>query len=496
MKKCRKSKTLQGLGALMLTLVMCLVMAVPAFALSPADKGEIVVNGAEDGLKVSAYRLMDIKLDADGNPQDPVYSWTTEMQAWVDVNFNQYSDVDNFNSNDVNDTNGLAKAFYDKLAAAIRDGSLTFTEPAITATTASGTASLQGVMGNYLILVENGMKIYSPSAVNLVPEYVEGQWKMTSPAQVNLKSTEPMVDKEITDADYQKGIGDTVPYKVTADVPHYPVNKTITPVFKISDTLSAGLTFNNDLVVKADGNMLVANTDYTVNTVAGKAFEIEFIYDQVAAADKVTVEYSATVNADAVVGDAANPNRATLEYSNNPYIQDTSKEKTDEEKVYTYGMKVTKVKKGTTEGLAGAEFTLSKGGNTIKFTEAGGEYVVDLGGVVETLVTDANGKLNIKGLDVGDYLLTETKAPAGYNKLKDPITVTIKDVDVNGKVENIESTEIESGYVELNVENSQGVELPVTGGMGTILFTAGGILLIGGALVLLLIARRKRNMAA
>lgn len=517
MKKLTNSKIIRGISALLMTLALCMTMVVPAFALNKAEKGVITVTGAEPGLNlnVSAYRLMDVKLDANGNPQDPVYKWVAGVQGWIDTNYPEYTDANSFSKTAVNDE--TAKVFYDKLAAAIKSGVITLDATDTKQTDAAGSATLEGEMGNYLILVENGMKIYSPSAVNLVPEWDKDKWVMTTPATVELKSTEPTIVKEITKkenekTDYQYSIGEQVPYKITADVPHYPANKTINPIFKISDTLSEGLTFDNNLEVKAivGGKevTLTKDIDYTVSHPDGKTFEITFVYDEVSTAEKVIVEYSATVNENAVVGEAANPNKATLEYSNNPYFVPTqeepnqpTKEKEDLEKVYTYGIKVTKVEKGTTTVLPGAEFELRKGTDSnapvLKFTKVGSEYVVDPKGSVTTLVTDNTGKLNIRGLDVGDYLLTETKAPEGFVLPENAtIAVQITDADVNGKVENKNNVEQADGYAQFTVENGKNIELPVTGGMGTVLFTAGGILLIGCAFVLLLIARKKKDMAA
>ena len=117
------------------------------------------------------------------------------------------------------------------------------------------------------------------------------------------------------------------------------------------------------------------------------------------------------------------------------------------------------------------------------------------------------GKLILSGLDAGTYTLTETKAPAGYVTLGAPKTITITDdkpamegdtanSKPNGLVDDGEnSADGIDGYYELDVANSKGFTLPSTGGMGTVLFTAIGIVLMGGGLVLLLLYLRRRNRA-
>ena len=107
------------------------------------------------------------------------------------------------------------------------------------------------------------------------------------------------------------------------------------------------------------------------------------------------------------------------------------------------------------------------------------------------------GKLTLKGLDEGTWYLLETKAPDSYNKLAAPIVVTITDIDngvLDGKVTNAKGTNGEDvALVSLKVENDDGFQLPVTGGMGTVLFTAIGIVLMGAAIALLVIIFRKRK---
>ena len=103
------------------------------------------------------------------------------------------------------------------------------------------------------------------------------------------------------------------------------------------------------------------------------------------------------------------------------------------------------------------------------------------------VTTDATGKFTIAGLDADTYYLTETAAPAGYNKLAGPVTVVIGE---NGVVN--ATTEASQGVDEVKVLNQTGTELPSTGGIGTTIFyVVGGVLVVGA--VALLIVRRRRN---
>ena len=149
--------------------------------------------------------------------------------------------------------------------------------------------------------------------------------------------------------------------------------------------------------------------------------------------------------------------------------------------------------KGQNEAaLAGATFTLSMsntGANPIALiSEDNNVYrVAKTGetGTVTAITTDATGKFTIKGLDADTYYLTETAAPAGYNKLADPVTIFIgEDGVVNATDDN------PNGVTEVKVLNQSGTELPSTGGMGTTVFyVVGGILVVGA--VVLLVARKR-----
>ena len=544
-------KFMRKVTALFLALAMILGMTVTVSAIESTDTGTIQVIGAEPGVSVTAYRLMDVNYDFDNadQPVDPVYEWVDALADWVRTNYPTYiGQADNsvqeaFSSTAATDD---IAAFYDALAAQIRSNSITLDSE--TETADGGDVDITDlVMGNYLVLVENGMKVYSPSAVNLVPVWNDEKdaWEMSTPAVVNLKSEEVSITKTAEtadDSDITASIGDRVNYTVTADVPGYPAatldkNKT----FNIYDTLQAGLTLDADSIRVTgyvggtegeeinltDGN--AGNPYYTLTTTdaadldgTGVSFSLAFNYDNLkddsnAKFDTIRVTYSAAVNKDALVfnsnADSGNlGNTAKLSYSNNPYATTVSyKDVTDDAKVYTYGIKIKKVDSDDDRQLLpGAEFTVSlseDGRDPISFVNTGdgvyrkAESETEAGVITDTTVTvgaegsGAQGMLTLSGLDAGTYYLTETKAPDGYNKLGSPIEITITDTEPNGIVnDGTDSADGADGYVEKKVENSDGFQLPTTGGIGTILFTAGGILLMGlGVIVLVFVILRRRR---
>lgn len=532
--------------ALCLTLLMAIsLFGTTAFAITPDATGTITVSGVENNLTVSAYRLMTVNVNtASGQPQTPVYTWVDAVATWLrstkgqNPDFSSYvgSEGDNsvqdaFNSTAVNDTTGGSKTFYDALAAAIRGNTITL-EAAKTATTADGAASITELdMGNYLILIENGMKVYSPSAVNLVPEWDEeadsgnGAWVM-SDAAVEVKSSELTITKTVKAPNTTEGqekdnasMGDTVTFDIVTDVPQFPANA-LAKNYAISDTLPTGLTFNGDTLavygVTGDGETQLTAGEggaYRQGTtrptgVTGETtttFTLTFDYAQISSYDQIHVTYTATLNGTADVGAPGNTNTAYLDYTNNPYTQTSWQSQDDSATVYTYGLDISKVDADdNSQALTGAVFELyaseedaNNGSNKISFVrDDDGVYHKVAAGTegagTSLTVHSTTGKLTLNGLDGGTWYLKEITAPDGYNLLAGPVSVDIVDTDLDGEV-TVDNAELNTGLVPLTVENDNGFQLPVTGGMGTILFTAVGVVLMGAAVVLLIIVIKKKR---
>lgn len=284
-------------------------------------------------------------------------------------------------------------------------------------------------------------------------------------------------------------IGDTVYFQTTITAQPGAQN------YVLHDKMTKGLTLKNDSIVVKKGESPVATSDYTLKTsgfIDGCTFEIVFVQtfcDGLQKDEKITVTYSATLNANAVIGNDANTNtnKTLLSYGDSQKTTEvTTNTKTFKMDVFKYTEnRNDKTKK---DGLADAVFTLKKVGktNTINFVketpdEINGDIyrVAKTGetGTVTTITSPDSGKFTIKGLSAGTYKLEETKQPAGYNKLSGPVTVVI---DMDGKV-TVGGTEV----TQVDVENKTGTVLPSTGGMGTtMIYLIGGVLVLGSGVVL------------
>ena len=339
--------------------------------------------------------------------------------------------------------------------------------------------------------------------------------------QKKVKDINDSTDDAMTDwqdsADYD--IGDSVPFQLKAtladNVSSYTTYKVV-----FHDTLSKGLTYNNDAKVYIDGTETNGFT-VTATVNADGTTTLTVSCDDVKALNAVnssaiTVEYTAKLNENAVLGSAGNPNEVYLEYSNNPNKSEEGNNETGETPkdvviVFTYKTIINKVD-SETKPLTGAAFKLEK---LIKGEDGAADTWTT---VKEFAVDGTTTSFTFSGLDDGQYKLTETKTPVGYNTI-DPIYFVIEAThdetadaptlktlnayltDANGnkqtEMKDGESVNIDLGTVDLTagsitttVVNKSGSELPSTGGIGTTIFYVLVGVLVLTAVVLLVTKKR------
>ncbi len=370
---------------------------------------------------------------------------------------------------------------------------------------------------------------------------------------INAKSAAPSVDKQVWDNEdeewdetadwnindkYMDGGNQQAGFKLIANIPANSELKAYES-YKIvfNDDMSAGVSFdgirsikvianNKEKVIDPKTTTLTAGYEYTQPDADGKwtltVNDLTKFMPEGATwgATTLTVEviYDAHLNENAIVSDAdysggysdVNNNNVYLQYSNNPNwdgsgTETLGKTKDDTVGVFTYKIKNTKYANSVGNGneLPGAEFKLYSNADCtteIALTSVVGEggisyYIPAAAGATgATMTSQSDGTFNIVGLDVGTYYIKETKAPAGYNIIKDakPITITATHAEsADGAVATLDLTSETMSYT---YENKSGTQLPGTGGIGTTIFYLGGGLMTAvGGIYLISKRRTKEN---
>ena len=355
--------------------------------------------------------------------------------------------------------------------------------------------------GYYLVKDKDG-------SVSGQDSYTKFIWEVVgNDVSAKVKSSVPTSEKKVKDTNDTEGtktwwqdsadydIGDQVSFQLTGTVAQdYNDYKSVYQLV-FHDTLSNGLTLDRDSfkVYKNDSNEVLELNQYEVNITDDQHFtvtikDVKVLGDDVS---KVRVEYTATLNENAVIGFLGNPNTMYMEFSNNPNNEqggetdETGKTPEDTVIVFTYKVSVNKVNENN-EKLDGAEFTLEK-----KHKVSSDKYEWK---PITKVDGTAGDVFEFKGIDDGEYRLTETRAPANYDKLSDPIYFTVTAGHVDGANPyldtfsgNITSGNVgemaftankDTGILSTTIQNKPGSSLPETGGTGTTVLYAAGTLMI------------------
>ena len=479
MKHARK------LASLLLALVMVFALATTAFA---AEKtGSITIDNHVEGQTYKAYLMFELE---SYNPATGAYSYkiTPDWQEFVtkDAGKDYFSIDDGYVTLKEGVTAEAAATIAKEAVAYANSKNL---EPAATLPK-DGKYTASGLTLGYYVVDSSlgalcGLTTTNPDATisekNKVP--------------TNVKTAEEDSTGEYGSTNDAE-IGRTVNFKSTITAQPGAKN------YVFEDTMSAGLTYNNDAKVYTDEAMTekLADKNYTVTLTPDNGettFTITFkqsYLDTITAETKLYVKYSATLNENAVVGLPGNSNKSTLKYGDSTNTKSTPESETI---TYTWDLEVLKYGNNNKKNvLKDAQFVLlnkdkKKVAVVVDGKLTGWENVPAVGedGTITwpentVLTTNDEGKIKISGLDSNTYYLREIKAPAGYNTLKNDVQVVITGAKKG------DGSKLTYQTVLAEIENLSGTVLPSTGGMGTTIFYVLGSALVLGAVVLLVTKKR------
>ena len=501
--------------ALLAAFALVLAMAVPAWADEAEATYTLTINNANGTYE--AYQIFsgDLSEKEAGKKVLSNIQWGSGVDATKVVGVNAATKAESLTTADI------AESFAEDLVSNSKLSSVKATAPA-----KNGTAVFTGLSAGYY-LVKN-------SSIDSGKTYTDFILEVVGNTTANHKGDVPDVEKKVEEkndstgaattwgatADYD--VDDEINFELTGTLPE-SYGRYANYKYVFHDTMT-NMTYKDGSVkvyyVK-DGNTnrveissgFASTWDNGAKKLTVTFNDLKTAVSGLAHGDKIVVTYTATLDANAVVGGNGNPNKVKLEYSNNPNGDGTGETPEKTVVVFTYKTIINKVTKGTDGNnvpLAGAEFTLSKfiasesGSDTV--TVNGTEYHGTWNRGVTVTPTNTGNIANVftfSGLDAGIYRLTETKTPEGYNTI-DPVYFEIVATNNETKVTSMEGKAVNgseisftanetSGSLSADVINNAGTTLPSTGGMGTTVFYVVGGGLMAVAVVLLVTKKRMEN---
>lgn len=583
-------KKLKMLTSILLSIVLCLSFVLPT-TVNAADGSigrdeklcSITISNQVTGHKFVAYRIFAADLNVvEGvktlsNVEFADEAQAEDMLAAINLEFERTEEKNNLfkTAAEVADylsglTEGRQEAAV-KFATAVNEFKSTSYDLAENTVGETITYSVSNIEPGYYLIIDENQSTVEPEGSIYSRFILEVAGDVEATAKVEGKPTlDKVVGKKDADgvADYTPeanmdekhntaNVGDSVPFKLEINFPN--LAEYTSYKFEVTDTLSAGLTFDKNVTMKIlDGVTtgegenavttdmeLVKDTDFTVVESTENPGEITISFDTILQkydANKdlvnktIVIEYSATLNENAKGNQEANTNTAKLTYSNDPRTTNsygTTPDVTTE--TYTYNVTINKVDYKNqaaawgnsqeqpvgshikTEGaLSDVTFTLHRVTSAEDATEETSEKIGT------TYTTNANGQIELPGLANGKYYLIETEAHAGYNKVLGKIYFTISaKYDADKKVVEVNNAELKAdapsdakneasigiipesydtnpdvkfanaNELYLLITNSTGAQLPSTGGVGTVIFTVVGILVMAAVVVIAVKSNKK-----
>ncbi len=467
--------------SIILTLVMVLAMAAPGFAAS------ITVENAVNKETYIAYKIFDVTKTSD----ETGFAYSIKADnPWKSIVENyQYNEKQIFTLTPAaddpsffvvtfdwkeEDKEAIAADFAKKLAEA------NVSDPnSKTVIAEDGKAKFENLDAGYYFVTTS---VGALCALDTTDSFV-----------VQEKNSIPSLDKNADKT--TAAIDDEVTYTITVT----DGTGTDQDIF-VYDYMEAGLTLvEGSIEVKVE-NTKVDSKNYELNKQSGTVtegdqekpytFMIKLSADYVKTLDEgaqVVITYKAKLNSNAEISTEVNTNKAWLHYS---------QQITEPKEVDVAAFKFDIIKTDSSKKLLdGAKFELydGSGDNKIDLVKVGDNYRVadaeekKVEGFESAKIVA--GKVTINGLDKKIYKLKEIEAPAGYNKLQQLVEVDLTNGNVITTMTGDTWQDKDGG---IRVENKTGALLPSTGGIGTTIFYAAGIILMAGA-VFFVIRRRKAN---
>ncbi len=539
MSKMRK------LMAIFLAVVMALALALPALAADVPPKGTLEITNASPDEKYTIYRILDVTTTAEGNGysytvtdgfkqfftdknvditnQDVVYNYIksrmpdndSEARISFAAELVKYINDCNTDANDNNDISSIGEQTVPPNAEVVRFENLLY--------------------GWYLMV-----PTFANTGTDNAPEgfAVFNIDTVTSVLSVRAKSRYPTPVKTVTDSDEirQKtntcAAGDKLTFEVQGQIPN--MNGYPTYYLAVHDSLR-NMTFDTNgttqLKIGSRGIDLLPDgakhevtitgydekIEYKLTVTDNKSIVLEMInlkplFGKLYTADTdVVFTYQATVNDNAIVGRNGNDNSVYFEYTNDPNAETRSKSKTVKTTSFVLGLEIMK-EDNNKQKIAGANFLLEK--KTEKATEtssavytpiystngkdANGNRITNnshITFVEDENISNQNYNFTFKGLDAGEYRLTEVEAPPGLVRIVETINFTItadESIDLTNDSRSIEilklgisagekylassGTNPTSGMVSMRIKNKTQAELPATGGAG--LYIVAGVAIV------------------
>ena len=490
-------------SVLLFTLILVLgLFPMGVFAASSTvtatSTASITINNAVENDVLKAYKVVDITYNEASNHVS--YAWNSAFADYF-AGTTSYNDtaytVEGFAT--LTDDSAELKNVLAGLPKYIADNNI---DAAKTATVGEvGTATFANLaMGEYFIRPSSTTSVYQLMLQKIEPKVEEDSegnpHYVIEDVTFTAKKEEVTITKTADKTSVTKN--EKVAYTVAVDIPTYSAEATDKTIY-VSDLLPDGLTIDTASInVKIDGAD-VNPTAYNLDTTATKdyTFKLSVSTQQYTnswtnqGGNKLVITYTATLNNDNTTEvNVIETNTATFDYSFYPYVENSHKQKTDKVDVTTFAIKIDKYVAGShATKLADAKFDLYRTATDAEIAAGVTETIphTTINGIKleSDVVTNDSGVATFEKYEANgtkyDYYLVETQAPHGYNILAEAVKVNFTDADV----------EATNGVYTVEVPNSSGITLPITGDEGIVIFTVIGIALMAGAVILFVLFHKK-----